>query len=71
MPVKYAPTPGMPFTTRVRPTTSHSTIPSTTPTAMPATGPSTTAQRALDSTTWASEIGSDFQNSTLRSRRSS
>ncbi|MNV84520.1 hypothetical protein D3C71_1783990 [compost metagenome] len=51
--------------------TTQSTRPTARPMAIAISGANTSAHNALDSTVWVSETGNDFQNSTLRSRRSS
>ena len=61
----------MPLTVKVSADTTHSTRPSAMPTPTATSGASSSAQTSLDSTVSRSEIGRDFQNSTLRSRRSS
>lgn len=49
----------------------HSAMPTAAPIAMEISGASSNAQAALDNTVCTSDTGNDFQNSTLRSRRSS
>ncbi len=61
----------MPLTDRVSAVTSHRQMPISRPMPIATIGASSSAQAALDSTVFRSDSGSDFQNSTLRSRRSS
>ncbi len=69
--VNIAPPAGRPLTVMVSAEISHIATPIRMPIPMASSGARTSAQASLDSTMWVSETGSDFQNSTLRSRRSS
>ena len=69
--VKIAPPAGNPLTVMVSAEISHIASPIRMPTPTASSGASSSAQASLDSTMWVSETGSDFQNRTLRSRRSS
>ena len=62
---------GMPPAAMATIATSHSTRPTSRPIASASSGASSRAQAALESTVCASDTGMDFQNSALRSRRSS
>ncbi len=63
--------PGTPLTVVVSAVTTHSARPMRMPTAVASSGASSRAQATFEPTVAASEIGIDFQNRMLRSRRSS
>lgn len=69
--VNTAPPAGKPLIEMVSAEISHIATPIRMPTPTASNGASSSAHASLDSTMCVSEMGKDFQNSTLRSRRSS